>query len=402
MQKSTDMSEQFPESSNPPRIRPRPAWRGALPVLLPGLAGCGALVTLAPTALGWATLLLLATLGAAAWAVRQSLARAAEVTAAVRAERVEGIDPLLGQVLPVWSDQIELARSQTEIAINDLSLRFGELSQRLSSTLSASQDAGGAGAGGGVVAVLESSGERLNGIIASLRATLRERDSLLQEIHTLSRFTDQLREMAHNVSSIAHQTNLLAINAAIEAARAGEVGRGFAVVAAEVRQLSQRSSDTGKSIDDTVATVNRAIAQTLTASRQFAQRDEAITAESEQVIQDVLGRFQATAGRLHETTEVMRQESQLIQGEIANVLVGLQFQDRTSQVLGHVRDDIKKLGRKLDDASEQVAAGQTPEALDPDAWLSELTSTYTMAEQHALHDGANPPAAATTNEITFF
>lgn len=390
------MSESAVDPSASPPMRP--AWRAALPALLPGLAGSAALLPHAP---GWAAALAITAALAAWWAVGQARARAVEITAAVRAERIDGLDPLLGRVLPVWSGQIEIARAQTETAINELSLRFGELSQRLASA-SASQETGGAGAAGGVVAVLESSSERLNGIIASLRTTLRERDSLLQEIQTLSRFTDQLRDMAQNVSSIAHQTNLLAINAAIEAARAGEVGRGFAVVATEVRQLSQRSSETGKRIDDTVATVNRAIAQTLDASRQFAQRDEAMTAHSEQTIQDVLEGFQATAGRLHETTETMRQESRLIQDEIAHVLVGLQFQDRTSQILGHVRDDVEKLGRTLDDAGTRITAGQAPEPMDPDAWLAALTSTYTMAEQHALHDKTGKPVPATTNEITFF
>lgn len=400
------MSDHASEQSSLSRIRlPRPAWRAALPVLLPGLGGSAALLALAPASgTGWlaAIVLTLTTLGAAWWAVSQCRRRAAEAAAAVRAERIEGIDPLLGRVLPVWSGQIEIARSQTEAAISDLSMRFGELSQRLASAISASQEAGGSGAAGDVVAILESSSDRLNGIIASLRSTLRERDSLLQEIQALSRFTEQLREMAHNVSSIAHQTNLLAINAAIEAARAGEVGRGFAVVASEVRKLSQLSSETGKRIGDTVATVNGAIAQTLTASRQFAERDEAMTATSEQVIQDVLGRFHTTASQLNETTEVMRRESQLIQNEISDVLVGLQFQDRTSQVLSHVRNDVDKLGRKLDEAGEKLTAGLASEPLDAEAWLAELTSTYTMPEQHALHGEAPTAAPVGAADITFF
>jgi methyl-accepting chemotaxis protein len=54
------------------------------------------------------------------------------------------------------------------------------------------------------------------------------------------------------IDSIAFQTNILALNAAIEAARAGTQGNGFAVIAAEVRALSQRSTEAAKQIEKMV------------------------------------------------------------------------------------------------------------------------------------------------------
>ncbi len=51
------------------------------------------------------------------------------------------------------------------------------------------------------------------------------------------------------INDIAFQTNILALNAAVEAARAGEHGKGFAVVAAEVRKLSEQTSQAAKEID---------------------------------------------------------------------------------------------------------------------------------------------------------
>lgn len=55
------------------------------------------------------------------------------------------------------------------------------------------------------------------------------------------------------IEDISQQTNLLALNASIESARAGEVGKGFAVVANEIKELSNRSSQSMKDITSIIS-----------------------------------------------------------------------------------------------------------------------------------------------------
>lgn len=371
-----------------------------------GLAGLLIPVDLSPSAL--AVGVALVTIGAAWWAYGLAKAQQRRVEQRLRAQSIVGLESLCVGVLPVWSSQIEMARSQTEQGINDLASRFANLSQRLQSAVSASQSsASGDGVTKGVVALLNDSQTELNAIIASLRSSLQEKEELLQEVHGLSRFTEALQQMAKDVGAIAQQTNLLAINAAIEAARAGEVGRGFAVVASEVRMLSKQSGETGKKIADTVETVNKAIANTLQVSRQYAEQDARMVSHSEQVIETVLGEFHGTANDLSHSADVLRQESQLIQGEISDVLVALQFQDRVSQMLCHVRDDQGKLGQTLGQGVDAIADGIAPQPIDTDAWLDALASTYTTQEQYAMHGSgghasAQVSAPSSSAEITFF
>jgi methyl-accepting chemotaxis protein len=52
-----------------------------------------------------------------------------------------------------------------------------------------------------------------------------------------------------------HRVHLVALNAAIEAHRAGQSGGGFAAVAREVRDLAQRSSETGDTMSQQVAAI---------------------------------------------------------------------------------------------------------------------------------------------------
>lgn len=356
----------------------------------------------APLALGTALVIAVLAVALVLWLAHD--ARIAQQAA--ESQPPSGLEQLCQGVLPLWAGQVDIARSQTEEAIQSLVARFGDLAQRLEATAGRASDAAAGGnASAGVVELLNQSQSELNSIISSLRCALSAKESLMQEIHTLSRFTAELRQMAQDVGEIANQTNLLALNAAIEAARVGEQGRGFAVVANEVRALSRQSSAAGKRIAETVDAVSRSIASTLDISEQFAQREAEMISGSERSIERVLGRFHDAAGGLVESGEALRQEGRIIHAEIGDVLVALQFQDRVSQILSHVRDDMAKLEQRIDASALHTGADEADTANDPlgdpAAWLEELSQTYTTAEQRALHYGGSQQAAAGSG-VTFF
>jgi methyl-accepting chemotaxis protein len=364
-----------------------------LMLALGGLGAGGSLVAggASPLALGTALTLAVLSAAAALWS-----ARTGDSTPATQSNA--GLENICESVLPMWSGQIEIARVQTEEAIQSLASRFADLSCRLQSAVSASSAPGGGVVN--IVDLLAESDTELNAIIASLRQALETKDTLMKEIHALSRFTVELRQMAQDVGQIANQTNLLSLNAAIEAARVGEQGRGFAVVASEVRALSRQSSETGKRIAETVEAVSRSIAATRDISEQFAQREAEMIVGSEQSIERVLGQFHGAAASLTDSGELLRQENLAIHGEIADVLVALQFQDRVSQILSHVRQDMDKLEQRIN--AQHAPEGPSAADLgDPNAWLEELAKTYTTAEQRALH-GGSPQGAASNAGVTFF
>ncbi|WP_295464463.1 methyl-accepting chemotaxis protein [uncultured Pseudomonas sp.] len=340
--------------------------------------------------------------GAAIWQYQRAATLQGELQAAqavgeeLSLARDEALENLCIAVLPVWSEQIEAARAHTEQEIVSLTSRFAELAGRIESV--AGNDQGG---GDRLVNLMAASQNQLDGILQSLREALSSKGALLNEVNGLASLTEQLKSMAKDVGDVARQTNLLALNAAIEAARAGEAGRGFAVVADEVRKLSTLSGDTGQKIGETVETVNGAIARTLELSQRHAERDTGTLNQSGETIEQVIGAFGGTTREVVERSDALAENASAVGGAIAEVLVALQFQDRVSQMLGHVRDDQARLERLVAERRALAANGQALPPLDTKAWLAELARTYTMAEQVAVHHGKRPAATA-ESDITFF
>ncbi len=311
---------------------------------------------------------------------------------------LEGLDALCEEVLPVWSGQVALARQQTEDAITALSNRFADISIRVETAVGASHGA----TGDDLVALLNASETELETIVAALRDALSHKEILLEQVARLAGITGSLQQMAGEVADVAKQTNLLALNAAIEAARAGEAGRGFAVVADEVRKLSSSSGDTGKKIGETVSSATRAINEVLAVSERNAQDDEALVSQSGRQIGQVVQRLRSAAGKLVDASQSLTAEGQMVAGEIGEVLVALQFQDRVSQVLGHVVSDMGRLEGHLSDVRAARDAGVAPQPIDVGTWMVEMARAYTTPEQHSLHRGAPAVSAPEEAGITFF
>src|SRR5262249_10273087 len=162
----------------------------------------------------------------------------------------------------------------------------------------------------------------------------------MDKVQGLAQFVRELKEMAGDVASIAAQTNLLALNAAIEAARAGERGRGFAVVAREVRVLSNQSAEMGRRIAEKVALVSAAIVATSEAAQQSGELEQQSMRASEETIATVLNSFRNVTAALAQSSQLLKDESVGIKYEVGEALVQLQFQDRVTQIMSHVKQNI--------------------------------------------------------------
>jgi len=324
---------------------------------------------------------------------------------------VASLEQVCLEVLPILSRQIETSRAQTEEAITDLSRRFAAIVERLEQAITSSQSSTerlsdtGTGKGG----LFSQSEARLNVVVRALEGTVADKNRMLDEVHRLTGQMDSLNKMAVDVKKIADHTNLLALNAAIEAARAGSYGGGFGVVADEVRRLSRQSGETGKHMGEQVGALHNAVAAALAAAEDSARREGQMVTGAEGAINEVLTDFREVTGRLETSSADLRESSAGIRREIEDVLVALQFQDRTSQILEMVRKNIESLHSQVQAHTQAREQGGKAPPIDVREWLAHMELSYTTWEQHRDHGGgssrkgeSNRATAAASSNITFF
>jgi methyl-accepting chemotaxis protein len=307
---------------------------------------------------------------------------------------VSRLEAFLEELLPLWNRHIELAKTQTGEATEGLSEQFLRMKQQLEETIALS----GISGDNSVISLMHEAECELPKVFTALEESQKRRSGLLAELHTMTKLVGDLSNMAKDVGELASQTNLLALNAAIEAARAGESGRGFAVVADEVRKLSTASGNTGKRITEQVNSVTQTIQHVIQAATASSSDASRLISDAENVVRDVLQRLGGNAQALETRLDNMRDISSSVDATLNQVLVELQFQDRISQILGHIQADADRLCHTLNNR----------QPLDQERWLQNLQQTYTTDEQHALHGNralvpaAQGKAQQQTSGITFF
>ncbi|MGL5993341.1 MAG: methyl-accepting chemotaxis protein, partial [Aeromonas sobria] len=153
-----------------------------------------------------------------------------------------------------------------------------------------------------------------------------------------------------------------------------------------------------------VDTINTAIGRAFQIAENAAARDHASALNSEQTIEQVLTRFRHATDSLAESASLLQNESTEIHLEISNVIVSLQFQDRVSQILSHVRQNMESLSNHLV-TSEQNSQAGGPIQIDANRWLAEMELSYATDEQRNIHHGRTTrsvKAQPSSADITFF
>jgi len=309
-----------------------------------------------------------------------------------RQQEAQSFRQLGTNTMPIWAHQIDDCITTSTGEIDQLVQLFsnivGDLQTIVNERSSSSADE----------LSLTQINDKLETVSATLTKLVEMRTTLQQEIHDLSSFTGKLELMARDVGSIAEQTNLLALNAAIEAARAGEMGRGFAVVADEVRNLASRSGEISTNIIANVVSVNQQFQLMEQNADKSTDVERDLIEQASQQITDVAAQHEQTQSERDSGIERLSNLSASITGDIESALVSMQFQDKVSQILDHIRSNLHELSSQIENNQD----------LDIASLLEKMASEYTTTSEREAHrkltgtDVSSNTATVDESEVTFF
>ena len=308
---------------------------------------------------------------------------------------------LLSEIAPIWQRQLHSCSGQLEENISTLTEKFALLATEMNQVTQASN----LGGEGHVLHDDEHDRQRLENISEKFIQIENSNNQLAARIVNLNQYTDELESMASDVGDIADQTSLLALNAAIEAARAGESGRGFAVVADEVRKLSAQSGETGSHIIEKMGEVANTVAELSKVSEQTNESISDAITSSQEVIRDVIGHLTTRSDKLREEGNKLLELSLQTHGEIEQMLVAFQFQDRISQIITQVVTSMNDISILAEERYQRRSSGAIPEPLDIETLVESMKNDYVTSEQFTNHSrdgsGRNDSEAAASS-ISFF
>lgn len=280
---------------------------------------------------------------------------------------------LLREVLPVWQGNVQLARAQTQSAIDSLTARFVGIHERLGGTL----DPASRAANGDILQTIQDAAEQLGIIASALEGMQAARQVLATRFDALMAANDDIRRLAQQNEQLAGQTGVTDLLSDAQS----------------WQELAERSAENSRQIAARAKGARQQILAAIGSTGEMAAGASEIVENSRAVIDQIIADFRQSAMKLTTTVEELEDEGREVDREVCDILVHLQFQDRISQILDHVQQDIARLRGAAEPGQATLPS--------PQQWLADLEKTYTTQEQRQIHAGQQGNPAA-PSQVDFF
>ncbi len=285
--------------------------------------------------------------------------------------------------IPVHNQQISQVIDTTESAALALGDNFSSLLDQLNSNVEQSIQLKDTllDPQSGLINRLLNNEKIFSNLQKSINNNKQQSAYLKQQFDEFRSQSEVINVLADRVQQIASTTNLLALNAAIEAARAGDYGRGFAVVADEVRKLSQQSTEAGKEIRDGLSRFSELMDGYEGSVYEFVSTQDGTFDLMKDEMHNMAAEMVGDVVMLNRNMQGLVTDTESIQNSISEIMVSLQFQDTTRQILEHVQEDLNRIASDIKDLDIQSEASISEQVREMEKKISQK---YTMESERKV------------------
>jgi methyl-accepting chemotaxis protein len=162
----------------------------------------------------------------------------------------------------------------------------------------------------------------------------------VERIQGIQSAARQITNAIGMLDSIANANKILALNARIEAAHSDTHGAGFAAVAKELSLHTDRSREVTAQLGELTDGLRTLANSTATDLQQMQIEDDKRARQCRSEVDMTLVELRVAHGDMEQMLHATTAEGKLLASDIGAAVRGLQFQDRVSQRIAHVVEDL--------------------------------------------------------------
>ena len=310
-------------------------------------------------------------------------------------------------VLPVLSAQLaEMARhvEQSVVAVcgsfNEIATRARKAVAQTAELLGGDREEHNATVGRSI----ETSRVAIAGLLEALERSAGISAMAVSRMERVEQSVSSVESMLAEVGKIAFSNKLLALNAKIEAVHVGMLGSGFEIVADEISRQAHRSDELADGIGDCIQEMRATVRSGAAELRAFVSEDRDKLNRSRADAEAALNLLWSLHQRGRDSLAMMATENARLADEIAGVVVGLQFQDRVSQLVTHVTEALEKVERNLGGTVRPSHGPADPKPEAGNSLVAQVRDSYTMESERAIMARTlqEPTQTATGSDVELF
>jgi methyl-accepting chemotaxis protein len=293
------------------------------------------------------------------------------------------------------SSQLRQTSAQIESSIVEVCGSFQGIAERAKATVARASgflgDSHAAAAGRSFEGLIQSCETTLVKIMNTTVEAGEVSRRAIERVRQMDKGSQQISAALGQLEEIAKSNKMLALNARIEASHAGARGAGFAVVAVELASQTAKSRAVTAQLAGLAASLRALAESTVEDLQRMNERDRERVDQCRREVDESLGELQAAHDEMKRMLGAMSEDGALLASDIGSAVRGLQFQDRISQRLAHVIEDLETIQARLVTRFGHMS----PSSVAAD----EGFSAYTMREEREVAGSQESEASAGDVEL---